>query len=223
MSQVNCPQCGRSVVFVAALSGQMVGCPGCNAHFVMKGPTESVEPPPMLRSSPTAAPGRTSSRSFRSHVSGAGLRPASSIFDVFDFTFEKYVTPLIIKITWSLAVLFSGLWLIAIVALCVITWIPSSQESSQPATASPPVLSPPRSRPPAREPIARPRTTSPRPSFDWAAWIDRKAVATVAYIQIAVAIVLILLWTRVVLETVIVVFHIATSIRSLDSKTPSIS
>ena len=43
-----------------------------------------------------------------------------SLLDLFDLSFKRYVTPLIVKITWVLTLTLAGLWLtVTVVLMCL--------------------------------------------------------------------------------------------------------
>jgi hypothetical protein len=135
-------------------------------------------------------------------------RPAT-LFDLFDLSFNRYVTPLIVKITWVLALVLSGVWLALVILAFGMSMLPELPDA--PSSA-------PRFRPqPHRE------FTTP---FDSAFENARsqtflQILRVVAFLTQIVAVSLFLLWMRVALESVIVIFNIAASLRSIDKKTRS--
>ena len=114
MSGIACPRCQLQMAWIGELAGRHVACPQCQATFVMP-----VRDAPQLL--PPSPPPTTPIQS--THTSTASLpssivrrrngpSPATSIFDFFDWKFEKFVTPWVIRITWVLFLIQSALWLI---------------------------------------------------------------------------------------------------------------
>jgi hypothetical protein len=143
---------------------------------------------------------------------------ATSLLDLFDLSFTRYVTPLIVKITWVLALALAAVWLLTVIVGLIISSLPEvevSQRTEQPAPTLP-------SRPTRPAEPAQPHWEFGPPRI-----VERAgdasydaALKVVIVITQVVAIVLFLLWVRVALEAVIVIFHMAASLRSIDDKTP---
>ncbi|MEX0641158.1 MAG: DUF4282 domain-containing protein [Pirellulales bacterium] len=142
----------------------------------------------------------TSTHRFRSAVRHR-FRPASSWLDIFDWKFEKYLTPWIVRATWMICVCQAFIWLAVIVLFTLWSWVPdveSPRHDSQPA---------------ARYERPNPVTAS-APE-----WLTSRIGSTVAGLTAICVVVIGLLWIRVVLEVAIVLFNIATTVTSIDEKT----
>jgi hypothetical protein len=186
------------MAYVAELRGQIVACPACHGQFEMQSigePTAPPIPPPSAAASEFSDLPHLPVR--RTYVERSGFTPAKSIWDIFDFHFERYVTPIIVRVTWAIAVFVAGAWVFGMTALCIYTWLPEQQGKG------------------ARDEIrfqTEPRFTPPK-------WLEKRVITTIAYAHAVIAAVLVLLWVRVVLESMIVLFNIAKSLASIDRKT----
>src|SRR4051794_9122185 len=113
MANVICPHCNHSLAYVPTLAGQQVRCSACGNQFVMSSPDEPPAPPPVTAApDPSRFAEQPVTLPRRSLAERGGFEPARSILDVFDFRFERYVTPIILRFTWILALLLAALWLI---------------------------------------------------------------------------------------------------------------
>jgi len=124
------------------------------------------------------------------------------------------VTPLIVKLTWVLALTLATIWLVIIVFALIASSLPIADEA-KPASPAP-------------------RSARPQPSRTESQWefrppeiaerVGDASFAAVLHVVIlitqVIGVILFLLWVRVGLEAVIVVFHMAASLRSIDDKTP---
>jgi hypothetical protein len=182
-----------------------LGSPPIPPPLPTRTPAQSETPSPV---SPAAIiPAEFSDFSIRTRrvsiAERSGFAPARSILDIFDIHFERYVTPIIVRITWMTALVLAGLWLIVLLVLGVYTWTPDS----------------------AKKPSEDPRVAAlrnrvqPRTESELSKWLEPRKAATIVLIHAAIAAVLALLWLRVVLESVIVLFHMAKSLASIDRKT----
>ena len=214
MSEFYCPNCRQPMSDAPELAGQQVACPGCGYQFVMRG-------------IPVAAPAVTSV--YRDTVKRR-FKPATSIFDIFDWKFETYVTPIIIRTTWALFIAGMAIF----VAL-------KTYDTFKPAPK--PTLakrSLPRIEPPQRTDRSFGQRPEPAPTFPRVANETRLAEPEpepeeepgyvfntdgefarklAAYFFELMVACIALLWVRVCLETAIVIFNIANSLQSLDEKT----
>jgi hypothetical protein len=128
------------------------------------------------------------------------FRPATSWFDIFDWKFEKYLTPWIIRATWICCVAMGFIWSALIILLTLWSWAPEIVSSDAP------------SRPNASYEV---RESSFPTAPDW---LTSRVTATIAGISALCFVLILLLWIRVVLETAIVLFNIATTLLSIDRK-----
>jgi hypothetical protein len=209
MAPTICPACKLPLDIPAAMAGQHVACPRCRATFAAPGPEpkpfEPPAPPPMpdYRSPQPAAAAELPSAS-----SSVRREPPATLWDLFDFSFNRYVTPLIVKITWVLTLVLASIWLLLIAVALVMDLMPDSQDSTRMQR------SPQFSR--RFEPQFNPRSQlSERVDYAW--W--RGLVRVIILVTQLTGAILFVLWMRVVLESVIVVFNMAASLRSIDRKT----
>jgi hypothetical protein len=116
-------------------------------------------------------------------------------------------------VTWVLALGISAVWLIALLVLCLYTWMPdlrSSEDTRPPAKRTAPL----------EDWIKEQQRQAERGRVEKAdGWIEIRTAKTVGYLTVAVGVVLGILWVRVLLESMIVLFHIARSLSSIDDKT----
>lgn len=126
---------------------------------------------------------------YRSAVSRR-FQPATSLLDIFDIEFKRYLTPLIIKVTWAIALLLGSLAVIAITFLFLRALTFSPLDTA-------------------------PRSSKPVATFGAAGDNDtfvllRSILPFVMYCLSIAYVVLALLWLRVLCESLIVIFNIAT-------------
>jgi hypothetical protein len=193
------------------LAGRPVACPRCGYRFVMPGrPMASgvipppLPPPPMAGTVPlqTGPPGMGEPQmagvsAFQSNVSQR-FKPAKSIFDIFDFRFETYVTPIIIRFTWGLALLGVLIYFGLELYVAVDRLMPKTEAAEVVADVE------------ERIEFRMPEKSS---KFN-------RSLTMVAFLTLRITLVLIMvLWVRVLLETSIVLFNIAMSLQSIDRKT----
>jgi hypothetical protein len=203
MQTIACPNCQQPLQIAPELAGQELACPRCQSHFVIPG-GGPVSPPLNVGSAAGAAP----APGFQIQESRRPLHNQSaSLLDLFDFSFTRYVTPLIVKITWVLALTLSVVWLLIVIAGLIITALPEIEVSE-----------------------ARKSEAPQQGRFEYEIKappiIERTGEAGYAVaLRIVIAgtqlvtIVLFLLWLRVALEAVIVIFHMAANVKSIDEKT----
>jgi hypothetical protein len=133
--------------------------------------------------------------------------PSIGIAGFFDLTFERYITPWVVRVTWVSALVLSALWavvLVTVLGASVLTEDADTQTSSQRPGATHTEF---------RLPSVGSSTSSPSSSRVSAKGIAYK-VASIA--SIVCGVILFLLWIRVALETIIVVFNIATTLTSIE-------
>lgn len=190
-------------MIVPSLVGQPCGCPRCQFQFLM--PAAPPPPPPQPQQAPIVSV-------YRSTVAQR-FQPAKSIFDVFDFKFEKYVTPIIIRATWVLALVSAGLFA-AWGCYNVVDPVTENRYEVQ----LPGFMQPSNGETGAAD--AEPNSKLISATKAKAAKERALLIAKImAYCFQLVSICLALLWLRVALEMTVVIFNIATSVHSIDRKT----
>lgn len=212
---VLCPKCGRSVTNPPELAGQTVACPFCKAHFVLppsasspvRPSAEHLRPPPPPIGTSQPEPTTSSFEGVRQTYSQAArrtFRESNSWLDVFDWRFEKYLTPWIIRLTWLATLVISALWITGILCLTIISLAPAIPERSTSVTD--------RERPQRQlEYEIRP----PKVNMDWSA---KPIIAIGSGLTACFGVLIGLLWTRVILECAIVLFNMASSLSTIEDK-----
>lgn len=202
-----CPHCGARMAIVTELVGKRVGCSECHGKFVLPTPPSSpVQNEPRgdsqsVRNQPAAF--ATTARSARSRFRASArhrFRPATTWFDFFDWKFEKYLTPWIVRATWLACVSLAALWIAVISIGTLVSWAPDIESS-----------------PSARRPVTRfegPEIRTPT----LPRWLTSRAASTGYSVTGICFVVIVILWIRVFLETAIVLFNIASTLTSIDDK-----
>jgi len=140
--------------------------------------------------------------SVRSHGRSAALRTfkeSNSPLDLFDWKFEKYLTPWIVRFTWLAVLALTSLWLTLVLISTVASFMP---------------VEAPR-RPSMDFEFRSPQDVIPGNAWLWSAIFRIVGVGTAVAFTI-----LWLLWVRVLLESAIVIFNIAKTLASIDEKVP---
>ena len=121
------------------------------------------------------------------------------LIDFFDPTFQRYVTPTVVMITWWIVLAFTAITLVLAIISLIIYAVPGAEDVVEQQANF------------RERPRIAPRLPSP-PEF------VRKLIS--APVLMAIQIIgacLTLLWVRVVLEICVVVFHIARSLKTIQS------
>jgi len=185
------------------------------------------------------------------------MNTSTSWLDLFDLKFEKYLTPWIVRLTWTVALVLATLWF-GVVMFSVVGMLMPPGEASDTSgapmdtglgnselpdtainmlmpsaevsdTSSVPVdttlgnsglsdTAIPEFVPSAEQSSSRPRV---RTEFRAPDLNDKPVLAVVVALTTMVGIIVCLLWIRVLLETVIVIFNIATTLKDMEGKLPS--
>lgn len=173
--------------------------------------SKSISPPPPPENS-DSVPGKQSAKTRPNYKAGGRnlgqyqrmianrFQTASGLLDIFDWKFEKYVTPIIVRFTWVVCVLLAALVIVLILLVLVLVLAPELPVQG----------------------VADTPSNFNRPSeyrfVQMPTWFTRRVFAIGWAVGSAVGIALSLLWTRALLETLIVVFNIASSLSSIDRK-----
>lgn len=184
---IYCPHCRGPIQDDGRLAGQTLICPRCRGQFNVPGPQ------PQHKVEPTSVYSTAVSRRFKQ---------SSSPLDIFfDFRFEMYLTPLIIRATWIIAIACTVVGLSGLAMSLAITAAPEKQGPQMQRGGVPMDV--------GIEELHAPQAVV----ANYGAW------KTVFYAAVFVGSILALLWLRVCLEAVIVIFNIAESLESIDGKT----
>jgi hypothetical protein len=133
------------------------------------------------------------------------FQESKSPLDIFDWKFEKYLTPWIVRITWIAVLVITTLWLFFVMVSFILSFLPDVVASAPPGSFGPSPRFPP----------------SPRFETGLAgnAWLWLTVFRIIAAATTFVSTIIGLLWIRVLLEGAIVIFHIAKTLASIDEKT----
>jgi hypothetical protein len=211
MSQiVTCRNCGSRWSLPPQTTGN-VPCPNCQQPLLPVGATAVVTPPvtppppppppqqpptPPVSQQPAVSPLAT--LNLRGRYRSAALRTMSeskSPLDLFDWKFEKYLTPWIVRFTWLAVLIVTGLWLTFVGLSFILSFFPELAFSSSPFSRS------------------------PRIGISDDPWLWLLIFRVIGLCTTLIATIVSLLWTRVLLESAIVIFNIAKSLASIDEKT----
>jgi len=202
---LRCPNCQAQFQIVPEYFGRQVKCGSCGKRFQVPPPAPPLREPPLSARQPTESEILSDDLSkivtisdgsrFRKIV-GRRFQPATSWLDFFDWKFEKYLTPWIVRVTWilclALAVIAISLVLIAVVA----SWAPETN---------------------MKLPEGRPRIFELQsPSLP--RWLSSRVASTVSGFMLVFSALLTLLWIRVILEMAIVFFNVATTLATIEKR-----
>jgi hypothetical protein len=196
----SCPSCQTSLDLSKIAQGAVISCPRCGQRF-QKPMTQTMPPqspaalptvsaPPPLPGLPTKVAVKTPRQKLRQ------WQEANSVFDAFfDWQFQRYVTPKVVKFFWIIAVINAVLILLApfILPALSISLVAAAQSSGPRMRIEPP---------PGTESV----------------FGTGIAILTMilSYAWFALMVIAALLWIRLILESIIVIFDISTCARSID-------
>lgn len=223
---VTCPGCNKQYSVSAEHVGKKVGCQQCAMQFVVKRENQDPPQPPAPTSRAQAPAAKTPSveefateepktsgdfSRFKKRSSiekyranNDGLRPATSWLDIFDWKFEKYLTPWILRLVWICCLVGAGFWLLLLTLSTIGSFFPMESSGSFRRASSSSVAG-------MLQAIPLIRSLGPETLVNIAKFFGFVILLTGAT--------LFLLWIRVILESFIVIFNIATSLKSIDEKT----
>lgn len=161
----------------------------------------NITPPPIQEPAPSGPVAPIEWPQIVSTAVKRRFQPSNSWLDVFDWKFEKYLTPWIVRLTWVLALVLAA---ISIILTARAVFVGSVSDLLPKQRASPP----------------------PRIEQKWEFQVPEKVseppmvfYRVLGFVLGVVVTIVGLLWLRVILETVIVLFNIARSLASIDRKT----
>lgn len=187
---IYCPHCRGPLQDDGTLAGQSLICPRCRGQFDVPGP------PP--RQQFVAEPSHSSAYSA---AIARRFKESNSLLDILvDFRFEKYITPIIVRATWIVALISIFAFLLLMLGVLVMS-----------------ILPPEGAQPPAHPNQWGAPNVPAKPAKSWG--MDSSVISICLYAGLVVGAFLALLWLRVALEGVIVIFNIAESLVSIDQKT----
>lgn len=192
MAQFTCPQCNTLMEVASDVFGAMIACPHCGQQLRLPDPPASAAPTRPLT---------------MSRIIDRRFQPSNSLWDLFDLKFEKYVTPLIIRVTWMIVLLIAGLWIVTILGMLVLALLPEMDLPKSNSIRRGPEVE-----------FTTPAAFSESPMPSTVAWLTNRLLVVLAALTSIVGVGLMVLWIRVSLETVIVIFNIAKTLTSMDGK-----
>jgi hypothetical protein len=163
-------------------------------------------PPPAIDPAEVALGSLNLRRRYRSAAQRT-FQESKSPLDLFDWKFEKYLTPWIVRFTWLAVLVIAGLWLTFVTISLLLSFLPDVSTPTSDFDPSSPFSVSPRS----------PRFET---SLSDSPWLWNLVFRIVGGLTILFATLIWLLWIRVLLESAIVIFNIAKSLASIDEKTP---
>lgn len=189
VSKIACPGCRAELTIDSSMVGRRVQCPSCSHQFVIPG---GEKPPQIPAAQPYVPPAPAfSAPTSYSNFASKRFKQSDSIFDIIlDFRFEKYVTPWIVRITWIVVLVVGAIMLLLQIGGDISSLLPDGSNSRQP-------------------------NFDFQPRGELVYRLVQFGQILLRYSTLFIG----LLWIRVVLETMIVIFHIAQSLASIDRKT----
>lgn len=204
--KTKCPNCGEILSVPIQAGGQSVTCSVCHHTFRLpffeSDRSEPPPPPPPISIDlPKEVATRTTVEIGKHSGKSKGPTVSSSLLDVFDLQFNKYLTPWIIRLNWFLVVTWAVICLSLILFAMIATWIPEANVAK--------VDRPPGS---ADNDVAfrLPEMSS---------WLRGRLATDLYLITLAFAIVEVVLWVRMFFESRIVIFNIAMTLDSIGDVT----
>ena len=193
-TSIECPHCGKRYTVGEETLGKSVKCRECGNAFAV---TFAVDAPSLVQ--PESTPEQdsfsinTSSAkqqlsSNRRHVSGF----VDAFFALFDWRFQRYLTPWVVRVTWVVFLALVVMWLLTLCLGVIVSILPFD--------------------PPA--PANREFGQFTQPQSSGLSLFARYIAGLVTMVTLSL---LGVLWVRVTLELIIVRFNMAESLRSLEN------
>jgi len=135
--------------------------------------------------------------------------PAQSWTDIFDWKFEKYLTPWIVRITWITCLVLSAVSLLFVGGGLLMALAPEVDHSNTSRSTV-------EFRLPIEESGGAAKSGRTVPF-----WMMRRVWAVFGAVFSTVMLILCLLWIRVILECVIVVFNISATLKEMNQRLPT--
>ena len=230
---VTCPGCNKQYSVAAEHVGKKVGCQQCSMQFTVQPQTSATPQPPTpiskkpkpINKSLAPAAGAPAVEEFAAEeprtsadfsrfkkrsaidkyrANNEGLRPATSWLDIFDWKFEKYLTPWVLRLVWICCLVGAGFWLLLLTLSTIGSFFPPETSDGFRRASSSSVAA-------MLGAIPLVRSLSPETLVN--------IVKFIGFVFLFTSATLCLLWIRVILESFIVVFNIATTLKSIDDKT----
>lgn len=210
-NQVTCSKCGTVYGRRPASSSEATPPPFIPDDAIN---SDEVRPAPAITpvaSIPPSTPPQIRTTTSVRRVPPRGFQPASSWFDIFDWKFEKYLTPWVIRATWIICLGLFGLWTSLIVISVAWDWVTLPvQESIEHTNGKSFGVD-------EFAEMTRPRSASRSgPRFVIPEWFSNRIVTTIAGLTAVFFAIVGILWIRVLLETSIVLFNMAANLASID-------
>ncbi len=181
--------------------------------------------PPQTKAGPPVAPPITPQPStdkpeFESAALDAARKSAPGFFRLLDVRFKHYLTPAIIRFTWVCVLIMSALWMLFLLIGFVASLIPSgdSPTASSSSIDLDAVMQGDGDLGSLTSLLGGSLSGTPKePTFFQS--VKSFAFKLLMFASLLVGLILTVLWCRVMFETIIVVFDISNSLKSIDRKT----
>lgn len=242
MQKVKCNHCGANLKLPHGLSGDKAKCPKCRNRLSMMtasatvqtttdppGPSDSdsqATPPMQLLSADVTSEEGVSSTLATATNDSVDASRMTRLAKMFDFRFKTYLTPWIIRFTWICVLVLSSLWILFTGYLYSTSLVSGSRSGGVSSRSLPSLSSTGGDVDQLLDQLESMQGNisnmsgllggnSSGGSFTSFLW------SLLLFVTAMVGLLLTVLWSRVMLETIIVIFDIAGRLKSIDEKTPS--
>jgi Domain of unknown function (DUF4282) len=228
---VTCPHCGAQSELPSAWIGRNVKCKACSHSFKVEIPSQDEDhalPPDFQEAPSTESDAATQLDQIVPAIDHARHRikrtwnravrrqftPSTSFWDIFDFSFKKYITPWVVRVTWAGA-LYMAIAYLAMIGLYTFSYAMAPEMESAVQPIQQPGVQPAPNFPRAKAPGANPGI-----EFKLPLGVQESLTTKVTYLLLfsvqLFGILIGLLWVRVALEGIIVLFNISMTLNSID-------
>ena len=135
-------------------------------------------------------------------VRNSQFASSTSILDIFDWRFKKYLTPWIVRVTWLIVLFVAALWVIYQMFNFFAAWLPEIRWDTGTNITD---FANTQNREPAAEPML---------PF----WFKIRFLNSLWAITMIAITAIVMLWIRVALEMAIVLFNIATTLTGIENQ-----
>ncbi len=221
MTKLVCHQCAAKLKLPDGFAGTSLKCPRCGHRIACPGPAGPVGSARILAPARETEPIRKhhSDSPASTRASRAGL-----LRGLLDVRFERYLTPSIIRWSWILVLGTSALWIVFLALVFATSWIPTDGgAASIGANSVPPIdleallNGQPGQLPGLGELLGGNLSAADRKPTIWQTATGR-GWRFLLFVTSLTGLLLTLLWCRVMLETIIVIFDIRDCLHRIDSR-----
>ncbi|MGI9518460.1 MAG: DUF4282 domain-containing protein [Pirellulaceae bacterium] len=237
MSTIQCTACNKTLRLPPGFTGSKAKCPACGVLFSVSAtgsPQAPVEPSPQPpepepepeSQAPVAPPIPPASAPVKPEfeIESSTIRtsqPSSlRLASLLDVRFTHYLTPAIIRFTWVCVLIMSALWMLFLMIGFFASMLPSGAEPSTSASSIDldAVMNGDGDLGSLTSLLGSSLTGGQKEQTFFQS-VKSFAFKLLAFLSLLVGLVLSVLWCRVMFETIIVVFDISNSLKSIDRKT----